>query len=85
MNESPVKELRASLGLTQSDFAGLAGVSQGHVSQAELGNVDLSARLTNFLNSIHVNASDFIQRHREYMESVKQKRSQKLKDYIATN
>lgn len=85
MKESPLKELRLSLGLTQSEFAGLSSVSQGHISQAELGNVTLSARLLNFLAALHVDADDFALRHNEFMRSIRQKRNDRLKDYIATN
>jgi predicted transcriptional regulator len=76
--DSPLKTWRESLKITQPQLADAADVSQGHISKAENGHVELGEKLTAFL--VKVGASKVIEDHKVYMEEVKGKLEEIIKE-----
>jgi len=66
--ESPFRELRSRLGLTQPQIASIAGVRQSHISEVENGLSPLGEKLEAFLKEISEDVMMLKERHRQFME-----------------
>jgi transcriptional regulator with XRE-family HTH domain len=80
---SPLKELRQKFGLTQLDFANLAGVEQSHVSKVECGHADLGGKLRKFLKDAGMDLGAFEKRQKAFMEEKRNKLREGFKAKIA--
>ena len=80
MNLSEIKDIRRSLGLTQSELAKMAGISQATIARIEAGNVDPAfanaQRVFSALDKVkktqlpkHVSLQDIMSRKVIYIES----------------
>jgi len=74
--ESPFRELRNRLGLTQPEMAAIAGVGQSHISEVENGLAALGDKLEAFLEGISEDVATLKERHDRFM----QERSKELKE-----
>ena len=70
---SPVKEIRKKLQLTQAQFATVAGVSKGHMSEVESGIAHLSDKIIDFLEGIFVDVNEVKKKHEAYIRFRTQK------------
>ena len=66
--ESPTKQIRQKLQLTQTQFAAAAGVSKGHMSEVETGIAPLSEKLKRFLEELFIDVETVEDKHKAYMD-----------------
>lgn len=64
---SPLKEFREYMGLTQMQFAKLAGVSQGHVSEVESGVADAAPALVSYIKKSVENGEGVLSKQEKFM------------------
>ena len=53
--------------MTQTQFAAIAGVSKGHMSEVEAGIAPLGDKLKVFLEEISIDAETVAEKHKIYM------------------
>lgn len=64
---SPIRQIRMRFQLTQAQFAAIAGVSTGHMSEVENGVASLSDKLKAFLNDLFIDVETVEEKHNIYM------------------
>jgi len=70
--KSPLKEIRETYGLTQAEFATLAGISSAsYVCEVEAGLHPLSDKIIAVLQKAHVNVEEVMEQHEAYMRQTK--------------
>ena len=55
-----LRKVRKSLGLSQGEFANMAGVSAGTISQYERGNTEIPVSFLEYLNKKHGISSNWV-------------------------
>ena len=65
---SPIKQIRERLQITQAQFAAVAGVSSGHMSEVETGVASLSDKIKEFLRELFIDVETVEEEHNVYME-----------------
>lgn len=76
--ESPVKQLRQRLGLSQDDFSQQVGVSQSYLSNVERGIAPVKGKLRRYLEEVAEDASDVAEKQEEFIEAHKAETFQKV-------
>lgn len=66
--QSPVKNLREMLKLSQTQLANLCGISQAEISQIENGLYELHPKLKEFFSNILNDLSEVEKNHKEFMK-----------------
>ncbi len=65
---SPIRQIRERLQLTQAQFAAVAGVSNGHMSEVETGVASLSDKIKEFLMDLYIDVETVVEKHNVYVE-----------------
>ena len=68
IRESPTRQIRKKLQLTQTQFAAVAGVSKGYMSEVETGIAPLSEKIKDFLKELFIDVETIEKRHNSYMK-----------------
>jgi len=70
--QSPIRQIRERLRLTQAQFAAAAGVSKGHMSEVETGIAGLSEKIKEFLRELFIDVEKVEKEHNAYMDHRRQ-------------
>ena len=68
VTDSPTKRIRERLQLTQTQFAAIAGVSKGHMSEVEAGIAQLGEKIEGFLAELFIDVERVKRKHEKYIE-----------------
>lgn len=69
----PLTSIRNEKGLTQADLALLSDCNQGTISNIEVGKIDPSEKILEFLKKIGVDTDKLLKEHSEFVEEKKRK------------
>ena len=83
--QSPIKEIRDQLNLSQQKMTEMSGVSQGHISGIERGFSAPYSKLLNFLESIHFDIQDIKNKQVKFMEQHKKENLDLVKNLTENN
>lgn len=70
--ESPIREMRKRLGMSQDEFSVALGVGQSTLSGIENGLFDIPAAMRRSLKSLHVDAAKLVRLQRAFMADTKE-------------